>query len=174
MFRAILSFYSMLVRDFFGAMSAKLEQCWRGICRLLKKNWPFQNKNRWKVTRCCLDDIALDFFSAMLPGAYWTTFLCNVFPGGLKHHWQDFFLCNDVWSLSDNIAEGFNLCNVVLRVLRQHCTGILHVQYCLEPVGQHCTRKLHVQCWPMANKHLLWGTQPIHTMLCRSCWDNIT
>ena len=24
-------------------------------------------------------------------------------------------------------------------------------------LGQHCARKLPAQCWPMANRHLLWG-----------------
>ena len=37
---------------------------------------------------------------------------------------QNCFMCNVVWSLLDNIAQGFYLCNVVPRVLRQHWTKL--------------------------------------------------
>ena len=50
------------------------------------------------------------------------------------------FLCNVVWGLLGNTAQGFYLCNVVPWVLRQHATGFFHVECCLEPLGQHSTR----------------------------------
>ena len=84
--------------------------------------------------------------------------LCKVVPRLLRQSYtgfflmqccliaQDFFLCNVVWGLLDNIAQGFYLCNVVPRVLRQHCIGFIYMQSCLEPFGQHCIGFSAVQC----------------------------
>ena len=37
-------------------------------------------------------------------------------------------------------------------------------------LGQHCVRKLPVECWPMANRQLLWKNNLYNVA---SCWDNI-
>ena len=57
-----------------------------------------------------------------------------------------FFLCNVVWSLLGNIAQGFYLwiCSVVPSVLIHHWTGFFLVHYRLEPQIQYCTRFLPV------------------------------
>ena len=36
---------------------------------------------------------------------------------------------------------------------------------------QHCTKILPVQCWPMANRQILWAKP--HTFLYRPFWNNI-
>ena len=77
---------------------------------------------------------------------------------------QDFFMCNAVWSLSSDIAQGFYLRNIVLRVLRQYWFFL--VQCCLEPQGQHCIGLLPVLCCPRAHSHLfavkwiIWSAWP--------------
>ena len=53
-----------------------------------------------------------------------------------------FFLCNVVWSLLGNSAQGFCLSNVVPRVLLNFWTDFFHVQCCLEPLREHCTRNV--------------------------------
>ena len=57
-----------------------------------------------------------------------------------------FFLCNVVWSLLGNIAQGFYLwiCSVVPSVLIHHWTGFFLVHCRLEPQIQYCTRFLPV------------------------------
>ena len=62
------------------------------------------------------------------------------------------FLCNALWSLSDNIALSFCPCNFLPRVLRQHWTRFLAVQCCLGPPGQHSTKLLPVQIYPKSIK----------------------
>ena len=152
LFRAILSFCSILAPDFSCAMSVKFVQCWRGI---------FSNRSKIKIVKkwCCLDDNALSYFPVQCcleplgflsvqccPKSITTTlnrffmcnvvwrlldntaqsfylWLCNVVQRVLGQHWTQFFPCNVVWSLLDNIVQGFYLYDVVPRVLRQHWTG---------------------------------------------------
>ena len=93
MFRTTLSFCSMLARNFFVQCRGNLFN----VGAAFSANGYYQKNNRSKIKIaeiwCYSDDNALGF------------------------------LCNVVWSLLGNIAQGFYLCNVVPRILRQHWTG---------------------------------------------------
>ena len=109
LFRTILSFCSVFTRDFSCAMSWKYEQCWQLQQPIITEKLTGPKKKTF-AEKWCSDDIALAFI-----------------------------LCNVVWSLLDNIAQGFYLYNVVPRVLRHHWTRFLPVHCYLEPLGQHCS-----------------------------------
>ena len=86
LFRTILSFCSMLTRDFFLRKVAD-------ICAVLTiaATGYYQKTNRYKIKiagKCCSDDIALGFF------------LCNVVWSLLDNIVQGFYLCNVVAMLS--------------------------------------------------------------------------
>ena len=137
MFLTVLYFCSMLSWHFSCAMSVKCKECCHST-GLLPKNYLIQNKNCQEVTRCCsMLDCALLSEVPRKKNAQ-SFFMCNVFGVVLIHYCIMFFLCNVVWSLLDNIAQGFNPRNAVPGVLRQHYTGFFLVHRCLESLGQHC------------------------------------
>ena len=117
------------------------------------------------------------FFSCtMFSGFSWATlkrvFTCVMLPQEYYSNIeQDFFLCNVVWSLLDNIAQGVNsykelldsivqgfvMCSVAWSLSNNIAQGFylcnigpwLTNNFSWQiPLRQHCTKKLLVQCWP--------------------------
>ena len=113
---------------------------------------------RWftDLMQCCLEPL----------GQHGIGFLpAQCCSKSIKWKFHRIFLCNVIWSLSDNIAYGFDLRNVVARVLRQHCTGIFLIQSCLEPLGQHCIGLPAVQCCPKSIKTIFFICNVVWSLL---------
>ena len=109
----------------------------------------YQKINRSKKTKkitkkwCCSDDDALMFFPCSVIWISWAlnrVFTCAMLFREYHHNIEhDFFMCNAVWSLLNNTAQGFYLwlCNVVPRELRQQGKEFFLVQCFMESQGQH-------------------------------------